>query len=125
MNNPVKITRGIGRPMPQGVNPFERISPDQTRVILAIAERAVQLARQFRITKPKDKTIEASPDILQIDIAVVHLHRELRLHKFLQADVLTFFGEIAAIQQHINRPLRFFPQDVMLRFASKGARINL
>lgn len=106
---------------------FDRITADDLALIFAISERARDMARQWRavsVQNEKDTTLEANPTILQIDLSVVHLIRGLRLKDFLNAPALDFISENATIQQHINRPLHYFPEDVPLRFAMIGATIK-
>lgn len=131
--NPKNRTINMGLHMPtarpstaRGAQ-LDRINADDQALIIAIAERARLLAMQWRLStiqNQKDTTLEANPTILQIDLSVVHLLRHLRLKDFLYAPVLDFVSEHATIQQHINRPLHFFPDHVPLRYATKGAKVG-
>jgi hypothetical protein len=103
---------------PAGSLDFGSITPRDMTLILQIANRGSRLSHHYRLTQDKrDAVIEANPEIVAIDIAVVHLTRRLHLQSFLECDDLTFMAEYATIQKNIIRASQFFPRHVALRFA--------
>lgn len=99
------------------------IGVDGMRLIVAISQRAAQIVKNHRATRlsGSDDVLEPNPEILMADLMVVHYWRTLNLHALLTCNDLDFISEIATINQRIQRPLVFFPADVMLRFAQSGA----
>lgn len=103
-------------------NPFLSLTPDDMQKIHAIANRAQSIAQAWRAKNGKhDQVLEVNAQVSAIDIAVTHLHRKLNLSQFLMLNDLDFIAEYALIQQHINRPLKFFPRHVELRCAQNRA----
>lgn len=100
---------------------FRALSAPDVILCDRVAQRAYQLGQQIRARNPLDACYEINPEITRIDMAVVALRRGYNLHALMQCDALTFLSEFSAIQMHINRPCKFFPDDVPLRFASTGA----
>lgn len=103
-----------------------RLTPIEKRWCIEIGQRAASLHKSEGAPKPGQTGsaaslafVELNPVIAVMDIAVTHIHRDLDLIAFAQADNLTMIAEYAIIQRNINRPLTFFPKDVKLKFARR------
>lgn len=98
-----------------------RMTPIEKRWCIEIGERAARMHKAEGAPLPGTSDVlafvELNPAIAVMDIAVVHVHRNLDLIAFFRCDDLTLMAEYALIQKHINRPLCMFPKDVKLRFA--------
>ncbi len=98
-----------------------RLSPIEKRWCIEIGERCAALMKSEGAPLPGTTDalafVELNPVIAVMDIAVVHVHRNLNLVEFAKADNLTMRAEYALIERHINRPLCVFPKDVKLKFA--------
>ena len=117
------------------INPLEGISPDQSPfagirgedllLIQQIAQRAAKLAAEYvKTVDGKDTTLEQNPTILEMDLVLVHLRRNLDLPGMLESTPLDLFHDITEIQKNISRALLIFPDTVILRFARNGSRVN-
>ncbi len=89
----------------------------EMELLQRIGQRARFLGEQMRARYPGDALLEVHPDIVAIDVGVVHLRRGLNLKAFLDASNLDFLREYATIQMHINRACQFFPAHVALTYA--------
>jgi len=105
------------------INPAQ-LTPLELFYIQEIGKRAYRLGEQIRARYPGDSLIEVHPDIVAIDVGVVHLRRGLFLKAFLEADNLNFLQEYRTIQLHINRACQFFPADVALTYALDSRRVT-
>lgn len=103
---------------------FRTLAPEQMALCLQLAQRAKSLALQLRQRFAHDSLIEANPEILAIDFAVLCVRRSYDLARLARADNLVFLSEFAALQMHVNRTCHFFPAHVPLRFAQTGATLK-
>lgn len=104
------------------INPAQ-LTPLELFFLQQIGQRAKLLGQQMRASLRNDTLLEVHPDIVAIDVGVVHLRRGLDLKAFLEADNLSFLREYATIQMHINRACQFFPADVPLTYALDSRRM--
>lgn len=102
---------------------FEQLTGADMRLCQLIGNRARWLGEQMRARNPLDNLLEVHPDIVAMDVGIVHLRRPLDLKAFLEADNLTFLREYATIQMHINRACKFFPAAVPLTYALDSRRM--
>lgn len=105
------------------INPAQ-LTPLELFFIQEIGKRARHLGEQMRARFKNDALLEVHPDIVAIDVGVVHLRRGLNLKAFLEADNLSFLQEYATIQLHINRACQFFPADVPLLYSLDSRRVS-
>jgi hypothetical protein len=103
---------------------FHQLTGLEYQHCMLIGKRARFLGEQIRARYPGDKLLEVHPDLVAMDIAVVHLRRGLDLKAFLESDNLSFLQEYRSIQLHINRDCRFFPADVPLLYATDSRRVT-
>lgn len=104
---------------------FEQLTGDEIRLCQLIGNRARFLGEQMRERNPLDGLLEVHPDVVAMDVGIVHLRRGLNLKAFFDAENLTFLREYATIQMHINRACKFFPADVPLTYALNSRRMSL
>lgn len=98
---------------------FSVINRDDHRLLSAIADRAVALARDFKVRNKRDDLIDPEHKLIMVDLCVVHIRRELALLQLLMTSDLEFGAELFSIMRHINRVDCTFPADVHLRYAKK------
>lgn len=103
---------------------FERIPDGEKMQIRAASLRAVALAKQWRIGRENDASVEVNNTVTEIDFVVAHLCRNLNLRALLTCSDLDFISEHTAIQKNIDRRLLFLSADVPLRFARSGAKVS-
>lgn len=97
---------------------YAQITPDQVRIIRALAERASRIIGQIAREKRNDAALlDPDPLLLQMDFATTHIAvGGLRLLDWLHADDLTFADELGKMLAGINRPLCIFNTAFKLRF---------
>jgi hypothetical protein len=108
--------------------PFERLTPDDWRLISALTDRTVKtvvdcLKRLGRTDY--DEVIDRDSLRIMMDLASAKLSRNLDLFRFLMANDLDFMDEWIVIQKTVDRACGRIPDDVKLRFAQSGAILEI
>lgn len=96
---------------------FHKLTPEELELIVAIGVRAGAAIRDLMKAR-KGVDIEPDPQLIAMDVAVVHLSRPLQLMTFLRANDLDFISEIVTIQTNIQRGCGSLPVFVPLRYAA-------
>ena len=104
--------------------PFDLLTPDQVRLIVACADRASKIVIEFLKQRGNagDALLERDMMILRMDIACACLSRNLDLFAWLMSDDLSFFDEWVTLQKFLDRTSGRIPGDVKMRFAQSGAK---
>lgn len=104
-------------------HPFATLNPIDKAMCVQIGKRVAAIFKSRGVPLPGTVDplafIEVNPTIAEMDLAVVHLARNLDLRAMAAADDLAIAAEYREIQRNINRPLLFFPADVRLQFARR------
>ena len=121
MNDPKPLHELVGDPIP-----WDKVTPDEYRLVGAIAERADAIFREWiarrRLTLEPGKTLlEPDRTVIAMDVAAAHICRGLDLAGLLQADDLAFIADIVSIQTNIQRVDGRLPGFVHLRFTRQTA----
>ena len=121
MNDPTPIHELKGASIP-----WDKVNPEEYRVIRAIAERAYAMYQEWiakrRLTlKPGETILEPDVMVIMMDITCAHISRGLDLHALMMADDLSFISDILSIQTNIQRVDGVLPAFVHLRFTRQTA----
>ena len=103
--------------------PFDLLTPDQVRLIVACADRASKIVIAFLKQKGNagDALLERDLMVIRMDIACACLSRNLDLFAWLMSDDLAFFDEWVTLQKNLDRTCGRIPGHVIMRFAQSGA----
>lgn len=97
-----------------------RLTPDFIQSASACAQKAWQIARDYKRVNKRDDLIDPDRHLLMMDFCLVAIRRsDFSLQRMLMTSDLDFAHDLFQIQRHINRVDGTFPNDVHLRCAKK------
>jgi hypothetical protein len=119
-NDPFAVEGNFQAPKTGHRIPWERITPIEHQILLALGERAWQLVGEIQKASKHPELVRVpAPTWAAAEFGVAHLCRDLDLQELLASDDLAFMADYVAIVRTINRRIGHVPNETRLRFARK------
>lgn len=100
--------------------PYDRINPADMVLIGQCAQRAFEWMWDFKRRSQRDDLIDPDKMLIAMDIALAHLHKNLKLYQWLLSSDFDFVAELVLITKNVDRACGTFPAGVKLAFEGSG-----